>query len=379
MSRSPFLAITGFFVLSGTTFGVWASRIPAVAEFHELSKQQLGLLLLLLALGALLSFSSSGWACDRYGTKRVCQITGALIALSMIGAGISENLWAFCVAIFLFGAGHGSCDIAMNVWATDWEKKSGKSLMGFFHAMWSVGGGCGAATGVLAAYGSVGYGLHFTVVAVIVSSIVLFLSTNRWYVTDPAPSKAKAFSIPRGPLLLVGTLLFCASVVEGSITDWSAILLVTLSNATQAQAALGYTAFSIAMVATRLFGHVLMARFDIVVLSRFCGALAAIGMTASALSTNLIVSIVGFVLAGFGVALFFPLVFRRAGNDPVIPKGEAMASVATLGYGGMLFGPPIIGWIAEYTSLSVSFIGVAFLCLTIVALARHLAAPKAGT
>jgi MFS family permease len=376
MIRSPFLPITGYFILSGGTFGAWASRIPAVAEFHDLSKQQLGFFLLLVAIGALLSFAVAGWATDRYGAKRVCQITGALITVSMIGVGISPNLWTLSITLLMFGAGHGSCDIAMNVWAVDWEQRSGKKLMSYFHAMWSVGGGCGAATGVFAAYQAIPYGVHFSIVTVFLCTVALFLSRNTWFDDSSKSSKARVFVLPKGALLWVAILGFCASVVEGSITDWSAILLLSLSDITQAQAALGYTAFSVAMVATRLSGHILMNRFNIAQLSQWSATITAVGMFISATSTHFTLSIIGLTLAGFGVALFFPLIFQRAGNDPVIPKGEAMAGVATLGYGGMLLGPPAIGWIAEFTSLRISFIGIGFLCLLMILLSRKLATPK---
>jgi MFS family permease len=366
-------------MLSGGTFGVWASRIPALSEFHGLSKQALGLLLLLMAVGALVSFSVAGWGTDRFGPKRVCQVTCGLIAVSMIGVGVSTHIFPLGIALFLFGAGHGSCDIAMNVWASDWQNKSGKSVIGFFHAMWSVGGGCGAATGVFAAYYGIDYALHFTLVALILCGMALVVSRNGWHLIEIKMSKAKAFQLPKGNLMWVALIGFCASVVEGSITDWSALVLVTLAEATQAQAALGYTAFSVAMVGTRLSAHLLLKRFEIKKLAQFCGGLTTLAMILSVATPSLIVSIIGFVFAGIGVALFFPLIFQRAGNDPHMSSGAAMASVATLGYGGMLFGPPIIGWIAEMTSLRISFIGVAFLCLFIVAQARHLQPPKTTT
>jgi MFS family permease len=376
-ATNPQYAITAFFMLSGGTFGVWASRIPAVAEYHNLSKQALGLLLLILAVGALFSFSVAGWASDRFGAKRVCQITGVLIALSLIAVGISPDIYTVSIAIFLFGAGHGSCDIAMNVWATEWETKSGKSVMGFFHAMWSVGGGLGASTGVLAAYFSVSYAIHFSVVAIALCVLAQLIARSSWSVVDSKPSKVKAFQLPKGNLMWVGLIGFCASIVEGSITDWSAIALITLAKASEAQAALGYTTFSIAMVATRLSAHVLMRQYSVVHLSQFCAILTAIAMLLTVATSNMGIAIIGYGMAGIGVALFFPLIFQRAGNDPFVPRGTAIASVATLGYGGMLFGPPLIGWIADMTSLRVSFVGIAFLCLFIVAQAHHLAPPKA--
>jgi MFS family permease len=88
-------------------------------------------------------------------------------------------------------------------------------------------------------------------------------------------------------------------------------------------------------------------------------------------------------LLGLGYSLIAPLAFARAGADPDHSSGTAMAAVSTLGYGGFLLGPPLIGFVAEASSLRVSIALLAGLAVAITLLAGHLrisgSRPVAGT
>ena len=183
-----------------------------------------------------------------------------------------------------------------------------------------------------------------------------------------AQKKAPLFALPKGPLVAVGIMALCASMGEGAMTDWSAIFLIAVGGVTEAKAALGYAVFSAAMVAMRLMGDRLVGRFGMVGVARASGAVAFIGTLVAVFVPGFIPTLVGFALMGLGYATIFPLAFSRAANDPHIGPGAGIASVATLGYGGILLGPPIIGFIADATSLSTAFLVLSALALAIVVL-----------
>jgi len=137
----------------------------------------------------------------------------------------------------------------------------------------------------------------------------------------------------------------------------------------EALAALAFSAFSVAMVIGRLGGDALNHRFGPVGLARAGGLLAAAGLGLAVGSSAPWIALLGFVLVGFGYCTLFPLVFSAAGNVPGVHPGMALASVATLGYTGFLVGPPLIGLVAEATSLPASLGMVAALALLVTALA----------
>lgn len=369
--RSVWLAVAAMFVLNGALFGIWASRIPTVAERHELSSGNLGLLLLLMAAGAIVAFPFSGRWSDKYGAVTVTKLLAVLYALSLLLIAMSPGYWSLAVALFLFGATHGGMDVSMNTWAGEAEKCIARPVMSSFHAMWSLGAGLGAGTGFLAAHAELSIGVHFAVAACFVALITLYMAHIEWTSDTRAPTqKTPFFVFPKGPLLAVGVFAFCASLGEGGMADWSALFLIETTGASEANAALGYAAYSLAMVAMRLMGDRATQKFGPVTTARGAGTVAALGVLCAVGFGTFAMSLFGFVLMGIGYAVVIPLAFSRAANDPHMAPGAAIASVSTLGYGGILLGPPLIGFMAEASSIRSAFSVLAVLAVLIVVLAQ---------
>jgi len=367
--RTPRLAVAAVFFLSGALVGVWASRIPAVVATLGLTESTLGLLLLCLAAGAIVSFPLAGWAADRFGAARISRVLAFVYCCTIIIVGLAPSIWTLAIALLFFGAGHGALDVVMNTWAAAVERASGKVIMSSFHAVFSFGAGLGAATGAGAVALGLSVPVHFILAALIMGTPILWLSMVHWVDAPPsAKKKAPLFALPKGPLVAVGIMALCASMGEGGMADWSAIFLISNTGVSEASAAFGYAVFSVSMVAMRLMADRLVQRVGAVTLARASGVLAAIGTLTAVLSSGFYPSLFGFALMGLGYAAIFPLAFTRAANDPDIGPGAGIASVATLGYGGILLGPPIIGFIAEATSLSSAFLVLTLLAVAIVAL-----------
>ncbi|WP_244918470.1 MFS transporter [Phaeobacter gallaeciensis] len=365
--RSPWRAVSAMFVLNGALFGIWASRIPAVSEIHGLTPGGLGLLLLLMAAGAILSFPLAGRAADRTGAARVTRRVALAYVLGLVLLALAPTLPLLAAALFVFGAAHGSMDVAMNAWASEVEARAGRPMMSSFHAMFSLGAGLGALSGYGAASIGADIPLHFLVAGSVSALLTLYMAQIPW-VGSPAPmgGAAKPSLLPRGPLLVVGFIAFCGAVGEGAMADWSAIFLVLTTGATEADAALGFAVFSVAMVAMRLVGDPVVARIGPVAAGRLAGASASLGALIAVGFASYGAAMVGFALMGIGYALVMPLAFSRAASDPDLPAGAAIASVATFGYGGILIGPPMIGVTAELLSLPAAFLILAALAVFIV-------------
>ena len=180
------------------------------------------------------------------------------------------------------------------------------------------------------------------------------------------------FALPTGTLFLVGLVAFSVSMGEGAMADWSAVFLRVSLDVTEVQAALGYAVFSVAMVVIRFAGGVLVQRFGAVATTRASTATAFVGLIIAVASSSLTMTLAGFAFVGIGYAVVMPLVFSRAAMDPTMPSGPAIAAVATLGYGGMLLGPPVIGFVAQLTGVQLSFLVLAALALLAFVLASNL-------
>ncbi|NRB55756.1 MAG: MFS transporter [Salinicola sp.] len=366
-ARRIWLAVAAAFILNGGLFGAWASRIPTVVQQNGIDGGQLGLLLLLLALGAIVSFPLAGRASDAFGAARTTLAIAIFYTLALILIALAPGLWLLAPALFLFGGAHGAMDVAMNSWAGEAERYIGRRVMSSLHAMWSLGAGLGAAAGYLAVKLELGLAVHFTVFALSLYAITSWVAHIRWQSeTRPRASGGSLFPLPRGGLLWVGIIAMCASIGEGAMADWSALFLVAVTSASEAQAALGYTVFSVAMVIMRLMGDRLISAFGPRKAARFAGSSALAGVLLAVLFANLYTALAGFVLLGVGYALIMPLAITRAANDPETSPGVAIASVATLGYGAMLVGPPAIGFTAHFITLHYAFCLLGILACFIV-------------
>lgn len=357
------VAVALLFLINGMLFATWVSRIPAVQAAHGLSHGALGLGLLGMAGGALLSMPLGGWLSSRYGTARVCWVSALLYAGALPGLGFAPSVAWLLLTLFLFGAAHGTLDVAMNAHAVEVEERYERPIMSSIHALFSLGGMLGAALGAFFAglgFAPLTHFLGMATVLIVLSVCVALpgllpasLTTTRQPRAE-ASLQRRGFSLPPKPLLVLGILAFCVMLGEGAMADWTGIFLRQSAGATEGTAAAGYAAFSIAMALGRFFGDNLSVRLGSVRLVRFGGLLAVVGLLAALVSSHPIVGLVGFAAVGAGFATIVPQVFTAAGRVPGFAPGPALAVVATTGYFGFLLGPPMIGFAAEWLGLRLA-------------------------
>ena len=369
-NRATWLAVSAMFLLNGALYGIWAARIPAMAGRHDLDAGELGLLLLLLAGGAIAAFPLAGRFADKLGAAFVTLRIAVAYTVALALTALAPNVATLALALAVFGATHGAMDVAMNTWAGEAERHIARPVMSSFHAIFSLGAGLGAASGFFAEQWGVGIPMHFIATGSAVAALTLAVARIGWVSpTQDRVSGTPLFPLPKGPLVAVGLIAFCTSMGEGAMVDWSALLLIETTQVTPAQAALGYTVFSVAMVSTRLLGDQVTRAYGPTPTARIAGVIATLGAISAVSSDSYSVTLTGFGLMGIGYAVIMPLAFSRAARDPHLPPGTAIASVSTLGYGGLLLGPPLIGFVAYASTLRTGFALLAVLAALIIVLA----------
>ena len=177
------------------------------------------------------------------------------------------------------------------------------------------------------------------------------------------------FAVPPRALFGLGVLSFCVLFGEGAVADWSAVYLENVLGSTAAIAAAGYAASSLAMAGMRFVGDAMTLRFGEVPLVRAGGLLAGLGMTAALFIGTVPAAIIGFACVGAGLATVFPIALGAGGRTPGIASGTAIGAVATAGYTGLLFGPPLIGFISDQAGLRSGLGLIAVLCFVTALLA----------
>jgi len=463
------LATALVFAVNGFLLGSWVSRLPATRDRLGASAAELGLVLLTPGFGSLLSMPFSGRWCRRFGSRVVIATTTVTASLALVALAVVPTLVALGLALFVWGSFYGSWDVAMNVHGSAVEQRAGREWMPRYHACWSVGGIAGAACGALAAQVGMPLILHFSIVAVLCTALVMValrsFIEDRTEAAELAPAAAAvptpeagaaldptpgtAVALDRGPpqppdpvpgppegesspwrgvaaadvhsprrergrragggrggrlgggqgrrlgrergrepargrvltgrLLLVGVVTLCATTLEGAAADWLALYLTDDRGATASLAAAGYAVFAVAMAGGRFSGTVVAERLGRHGAVRVGGLVSFVGVLVTVLGPGLVSVYVGAALWALGVCLVFPAAVSAGGEAPERPA-DAIAAVTTIGYGGFLIGPPLIGLLAEQVGLGRALLVLLVLAGGIAALAPAVRSrrPSAG-
>jgi predicted MFS family arabinose efflux permease len=387
--RRAALATAVVFAVSGFLLASWVSRLPATRDRLGASAAELGLVLLAPGVGSLLSMPFSGRWCRRFGSRRV--VGAATVAACAVLAALAAvpNLVTLGLGLFVWGSFYGSWDVAMNVHGSAVEQRAGREWMPRYHACWSVGGIAGAGFGALAAHAGSPLALHFTVVAVVCAALVAL--ALRSFIEDrveaveaagstpgasdpdpplpaPEPSGPGRGRVLTGRLLLVGVVTLCATTLEGAAADWLALFLTDERAATASLAAAGYAVFAVAMAAGRFSGTAVAERLGRDGAVRAGGLVSLAGVLLTVLGPGLAGAYAGAALWALGVCLVFPAAVSAGGETPDRPA-DAIAAVTTIGYGGFLVGPPLIGLLADQVGLGRALLVLCLLAGGIAALA----------
>lgn len=367
--------VSAVFFMCGTFIGLWASRIPDIKSETGLSEAGFGILLLVMALGAFVAFPLAGALMDRKGSATVTKLTAIATVVAFTLIGLAPSTPILTATLFLGGFAFGALDVSMNGWGAEVEKTLERPIMSSFHGLFSLGAGVAAAAGGVAIKLGLSVPQHFCLWSVLSLPIVVWTLRQAWpraEAGETVESKPPLFAIPRGALFLAGLIALVAALGEGAMTDWAALYQIYDLGYSESIAPTAFTVFSVAMVIMRLAGDRVIARFGPVPVARVSGLVASLGCLLLVSGLNIWAVWAGSFVMGLGYAVLFPLAMSRAASDPHMSTGLALASVATLGYGAFLFGPPLLGFIGDLFSLRMSFATVALLTLAIPFLAGSL-------
>ncbi len=333
---------------------MFAARIPAIQADLALGVGTLGLALLGGGAGTLLVMLPTGSLIARYGSRVVTRSCGVPVGVAFACLALAMDAVTLFAAMIVWGASLAALDVAMNAQGSTVEQRDGRPIMSSLHGLWSVGSMSGAAAGAFVA--SVGLGIreHFLVAGPIVCAGLL-LAPQRFMSGDADYDAGVKFAWPRGVLLALAGVAFCAVATEGAMFDWAAVYLRRELAAPEATAALAPSFFAAATAAGRLGGDQLTARVRAPAVARLCALVAALGIGAIIVAPVALVVFGGLVGVGLGLSVLVPLAFGAAGRNKNQPTGTAIASVATVGYFAFLVGPPSIGLVAERVTLRGAF------------------------
>ena len=358
------------FLLAGFSAAAWASLVPVAKAATGVNEGQLGLVLLCLGIGSLLAMPVSGVVSTRHGCRKVLMVCGVALCACLPLLASVQNVFTLAAALFFFGAMIGTFDCVMNIQAVIVERDSKRPLMSGFHGFFSLGGLLGAAT--TSAIMDLGVSPFATVSGIALAGVLLLMTIQRHILPYGNPAEGPPFALPRGEVLFLGMLCMTVFLVEGSMMDWSAVMLAENHGMPVAQAGYGFAAFSLTMTFGRLTGDRIVARVGRRRVVTVGGLLAMGGILLATLVPLWQAALLGYAMVGLGCSNIVPVLFTAVGRQTSMPQSVAVPAMSTLGYAGVLAGPAAIGFIAHHSSLPMAFLLVAALMLFVAISGRFL-------
>jgi predicted MFS family arabinose efflux permease len=360
--------VLGGFAAFGAFWGAWGATLPAVQSHARVDDGQLGIALLCIGAGALVSMRAAGTLVDHWGAPA---LPGTLAAFAGAAAlpGLATSTAGLCAALLALGATSGAVDVAINAEGVRTEAATSRPVLSLAHGTFSAS----VVLGSLAAGGLRAAGAGPETVLLLVGLVVA--ATAAFLVTVPAaggarpPKRPSLRPVPR-PLLVLGGLCALAFFVENAWQSWGAVHLESDLDASPALGALAPALFASAAALSRLGGHALAGRVSELTLMRGGAVLGAAGTLLGALAPVAGLALVGIVAAGAGISICAPVLFSIAGrgSDEAV-RGAAVSIVTTIAYLGFLVGPAAVGLLANATALETSLAAVAGVAVALAMLA----------
>ena len=358
-------AVATCFFLNAVFYAGLVPRLPEVKAQLGLSSTALGAALAALPLGALLAGLSSAAFIRRFGSGRVASYGLVLLGVSVWAVSVAPNWLGLAAALLVTGAQDAIVDVAQNAHGLRVQRLYQRSILNAFHGIWSIGAVAGGLLGSVAAGLGVPLVAHLAGSAVVFGALALVASRAALPGRDepepavdeqPRERPRRRAAVPA--LAVLGVLAACGAFVEDAGASWSALYLRTELAAGAATAGLGFVALSVAMTVGRLTGDRVVDRFGQRRVARAGGALTAAGMGLVLALPSVPTTLAGFALAGLGVATLIPAVYQAADELPGLPHGLGLAAINWLLRIGFLICPPLIGAVADATSLRVALLAV---------------------
>ncbi|MFK7925469.1 MAG: MFS transporter [Bacteroidia bacterium] len=355
-SKRAFYSIALIFSVNALLFTFWITRIPEVKDRLDISEGALGLVLFCMPVGALIAMLMTNHLTQRFGAGRVTIASTIIFACCMLMPLHMPNIYLLGFSLFVVGIFTGIMDIAMNAVAATLEAQHKQLIMSTCHGFFSLGGMIGAGIGSLMIGWEIDANLQMLAGVVFCLAMTILVLTK-----EVMPVKEQnveedggGWAFPTRAILGLVVISFCTMQGEGVIADWSAIFMEDVVQANGFLIGLGYFGFATSMTLGRFYGDSIIEQAGPRKVVWVSGAIIVAGLVL-VLPAIAWLSILGFTLAGAGYALLVPVLFSEAAKTPGISPAKGIASVASFGYFGFLVGPTIIGGIAEFFSLQISF------------------------
>ncbi|GIZ99046.1 MFS transporter [Tsukamurella sp. TY48] len=367
--RRPLLGLWVVFFVNGAVLASWAPRIPEVQGALSMSDSTLGLVLFGVAAGSVPGLLAAPRLVAALGSRRSCLGAAVAFAAGLPLIAAAQGATSLACVLAALGSASGILDVAMNTAGVEFETRSNRRVLSRLHGGYSLGVLCGASGGAIATSVGVPLRVHFLAVGFGLA----LLATGAALQLDRA-GHPRGSAIPSAPWELMTTIgapiaaiAVAALLVEGMLTDWSALLIGRERGAGVEVGSTVVVAFSVAMFVSRSLGDRLLHRVGAPRLLATAAIAIGTGTATASLYDGWVGAYLGVVAVGLAVGPVFPLAIGLAAARSPSAAPAATAAVSCVGYLAYLGGPPVIGAGADLVSLPAAIAGCGITSAAVVA------------
>jgi MFS family permease len=385
------IAVAALFFTNGALFANLLPRYPQIKADLGIGNAAYGIAVASFPAGAILAGLGAGVVIRRFGSANTAAAGTVATSVCVLLAGVAPALAVFMVSLFIGGAMDAITDVAQNAHGLEVQRRYGRSIINSFHATWSIGAVTGGSMAAAAMAFGLSRGVHLGIAAVLFSTIALtaarFCLPRQRPEDDPVAGDSRTEQrdgprrVSRRTVAVIAALVGIAiagTVVEDAGMSWATLYLSGSLEATAALAATGFVALVGAQFIGRLIGDRLVDRFGERAVARTGGAITAGGMGLALAFPTVPTAIIGFAAAGLGVATLVPAAMHQADKLPDLAPGTGLTLVSWLMRLGFLLSPPLVGLVADSSSLRVGLLVVPAAGLAVIVLSAVLE-PRTGS
>lgn len=354
--RRFFALEAGAFGVLGIFWGVFSVLLADLSRALGLSPGPLGVALFVGAAASIVAMATLGWTADLLGRKRFIALSAAVFGLGVVGVAFSGSYVALLAGLVVLYAASGLYDVGINAAAVDLEQAAGRRFMSLLHAAFSGGGVVGALSAGALLQAGLDYRIVYLAVLAPLVGVILAVSASRFpeHRSGGAGKRGDRSLYRSAPLIMMAAIATLGLLSEGEMEHWSGIYLRDSLGLPALVGGSGVAVFYGAMALGRLGAAGVIARFGNRRTLLAAGVLTAAGMSLSLATTEPLLVVVGFLVVGLALSALVPIAFSVAGDLAPEQAGAAVSVVTTLGYGGFLMGPVLVGLLAEAFGLRLA-------------------------
>ena len=348
------------FFLFALTTGALMARLPDIQTHLGVTEGQLGLTMIGMSIGSLISLTFGAGVIERIGPRPTAFATVMGPAILFAFIPLLPSAPMMFGVLFLVGLLSGALEINLNVQIDRLEAASGKRYMNRAHGFWSLGFFITALFGAMIRQSGLSAGWHLGLLALLVVGVAWAMLARM----VPAPLKANAgaaqgdhgIAFPNWGLLPLCLIGFAAFLVEGAGIDWSAIYMRNVFASEPFVGGMGLTLFAFFMAAMRLGADPVVARFGPRNVAMVLLTLASLGALMVGMAPFPEVALAGFALMGVGCSAVYPLAVSAAAQRTDRPAAVNVAALGQVSFVVFFLAPPLLGFVAEHLGIRNSYL-----------------------